>query len=113
MGIWDVGDVEYPGCEILGMWDVEDRVVGHVECWGCGMLDVRDVECSGCEMFEMWDVWDVGCSGCGMFAGMWDVDLQNAEHMDISILTEERVRNVKETSISDHLFQCDCLIDLN
>ena len=29
-------------------------------------------------MFRMWDVEDVGCSGCGMFAGMWDVDLQNA-----------------------------------
>ena len=26
----------------------------------------------------MCDVEDVGCSGCGMFAGMWDVDLQNA-----------------------------------
>ena len=36
------------------------------------MWDVRDVGCSGCGMFGMWDV------GCGMFAGMWDVDLQNA-----------------------------------
>ena len=52
------------------MWDVRD-----VGCSGCGMLgmwDVRDVGCSGCGMFGMWDV------GCGMFAGMWDVDLQNA-----------------------------------
>ena len=51
---------------MLGMWDV-----GDVGCWGCGMFgmwDVRDVGCSGC---GMWDV------GCGMFAGMWDVDLQN------------------------------------
>ena len=38
------------------------------------MWDVRDVGCVGCGMFGMWDV------GCGMFAGMWDVDLQNAEH---------------------------------
>ena len=30
-------------------------------------------------MFGMWDVRDAGCSGCGMFAGMWDVDLQNAQ----------------------------------
>ena len=36
------------------------------------MWDVGDVGCSGCGMFGMWDV------GCGMFAGMWDVDLQNA-----------------------------------
>ena len=38
-----------------------------------GMWDVREVGCSGC---GMWDVRDVGC---GMFAGMWNVDLQNAE----------------------------------
>ena len=36
------------------------------------MWDVRDVGYSGC---GMWDV------GCGMFAGMWDVDLQDA-HTD-------------------------------
>ena len=40
-----------------------------------GMWDVRDMGCLGCEMFGMWDVRDVRC---GMFAGMWDVDLQNA-----------------------------------
>ena len=58
---------------MLGMCDVRD-----VGCWGCGMLgmwDVGDVGCSRCGMFQMWDVRDVGC---GMFAGMWDVDLQNA-----------------------------------
>ena len=44
-----------------------------------GMWDVWDVGCSGCGMLGMWDVRDVGYSGCGMFAGMWDVDLQNAE----------------------------------
>ena len=31
-------------------------------CWGCGMLGM----------------WNVGDVGCGMFAGMWNVDLQNA-----------------------------------
>ena len=58
---------------MLGMCDVRD-----VGCSGCGMFgmwDVGDVGCSGCGMFGMWDVRDVGC---GMFAGMWDVDLQNA-----------------------------------
>ena len=51
------------------MWDV-----GDVGCWGfrmLGMWDVRDVECSRCRMFGIWDV------ECGMFAAMWDVDLQN------------------------------------
>ena len=37
-----------------------------------GVWDVRDVGCWGCGMFGMWGV------GRGMFAGMWDVDLQNA-----------------------------------
>ena len=55
--MWDVGDVGCSGCGMFGMWDV------------------GDVGCSGCGMFGMWDVRDVGC---GMFAGMWDVDLQNA-----------------------------------
>ena len=56
LGMCDVGDVRCSGCGMFGMWDVPD------------------VGCSGCGMFGMWDVWDVGC---GMFAGMWDVDLQN------------------------------------
>ena len=44
------------------------------------MWNVGDVGCWGCGMFEMWDVRDVGClPGCGVFAGMWDVNLQNAE----------------------------------
>ena len=29
-------------------------------------------------MLGMWDVGGVGRSECGMFAGMYDVDLQNA-----------------------------------
>ena len=66
-----------------GMWDVQD-----VGCWGCGMfkmwdvrdVDVQDVGCPGCGMFGKWDV------GCGMFAGMWDVDLQNANKETVSKL---------------------------
>ena len=49
------------------MWDVQD--VGYSECGILGMWDVRDVGCWGCEMLGMWDVPDVGCLGCGM----WDV----------------------------------------
>ena len=56
-GMWDVGDVGCSGCGMFVMWDF-----GDVGCWGCWM-------------FGMWYVRDVGC---GMFAGMWDVDLQNA-----------------------------------
>ena len=57
---------------MLGMWG----------CWGCGILgmwEVRDVECWGCGMFGMWDV------GCRMFAGMWDIDSQNAAIKGTSI----------------------------
>ena len=92
--MWDVWDVGCSGCGMFRMWDV--RYVGclGVGCSGCemfGMWDVQDVGCSGCEMFRMWDVWSVGCLGCGMFgmwdvgcgmfAGMWDVDLQNARSL--------------------------------
>ena len=56
--IWDKQYVGCSGCGMFEMWDVED-----VGCW--------DVGCRGCGMFVMWD------AGCGMFAGMWDVDLQN------------------------------------
>ena len=83
---WDVQNVKYLRCRTFRMWNVWD-----VGCSGCEMFelwDVRDVGCAGCGMFRMWDVWDVGCSGCGMFemwdvrcgmfAGMRDVDLQNA-----------------------------------
>ena len=77
--MWDVRDVGCSGCGMFRMWDVRDvRDVGDVGCAGCGMFgmwDVGDVGCWGCGMLGMWDVWDVGC---GMFAGMWDVDLQNA-----------------------------------
>ena len=55
------------------------------------MWDVRDVGCSGCRMLEMWDVRDVGSSGCGMFAGMWDVDLQNAL---LTRLTKSKMQSV-------------------
>ena len=76
-GMWDVRDVRCSGCAMLGMWHVRD-----VGCSGGGMFgmwDVRDVGCSGCGMFGMWNVRDVGC---GMFAGMWNVDLQNATYIN-------------------------------
>ena len=36
-----------------------------------------------------------------------------AEHMGISNLTEKRVKNMKESAVSDHRLQCDCLISFD
>ena len=36
-----------------------------------------------------------------------------AEHMSISNLTGKRVKNVKESAVSDHLLQCDCATDFD
>ena len=55
--------------------------------WNVGMLRMWDVGCSRCGMFKMWDVRDVRCSGCGMFAGMWDVNLQNVNLFNLSFMT--------------------------
>ena len=41
--------------------------------------------CSGCGMFGIWDV------GCGMFAGIWDVHLQNA-----TLLNTAKLHNVSK-----------------
>lgn len=46
--------------------------MGFLKCGTFETWDVWDVECSRCGVFEMWNV------GCGVFAEMWDVDLQNA-----------------------------------
>ena len=72
--VWNVRDVGCSGCGMFGIWDVGD-------------VGLQDVGCSGCGMLGMWDVRDVGCGiwdvcrdlGYGMFAGMWDIDLQNAK----------------------------------
>ena len=36
-----------------------------------------------------------------------------AEHMGISNLTDKRVKNMKESAVSDHLLQCDCTTDFD
>ena len=36
-----------------------------------------------------------------------------AEHMGISHLTKKRLKNVKQSAISDHLLTCDCNINFN
>ena len=71
--MWNVGDIVCWGCVMFRMWDV-----GDVGCLGSGMFGMWDVGCWGCGMFVMWVVRDVGCE---MFAGMWDVDLQNAYYL--------------------------------
>ena len=109
--MWDIPDVGCSGCGMFGMWDVRD--VGCSGCGMCRMWDVQDVGCAGCGTFGMWDVRDVGCSRCGMFgmwdvgcfAGMWDVNLQNAQiaqylisrgsqTMKFGHLIEHNMRNV-------------------
>ena len=42
----------------------------------------------------MCDVGDVGCWRCGMFAAMWDVDLQNAVSWGCGMLGMWDVRDV-------------------
>ena len=36
-----------------------------------------------------------------------------AEHIGISNLTEKRVRNMKESAVSNHRLQCDCFISFD
>ena len=36
-----------------------------------------------------------------------------AEHMGISSLTEKQVKNMKDSTVSDHHLQCDCVISLD
>ena len=38
---------------------------------------------------------------------------KSAEHMGISNLTGKRVKNVKESAVSDLLLQCDCTINFD
>ena len=40
-------------------------------------------------------------------------DITRAADMGISNLTEKRVKNVKESAVSDHLLQCDCSINFD
>ena len=71
----DVGDVGCSGRGMFGMWDVGDVGSSGSGMFGYGMFGmwgVRGTGCSGCGIFGIWDV------ECGMFAGMWNVDLQNA-----------------------------------
>ena len=117
-GMWDVADVGCWRCGMFGMWDVLD-----VGCSGCGIFgiwDVRDVGCSGCGMFGMWDVQDVGCSrcrmfgmwdvGCGMFAGMWDVDLQNALNKWLTVEINVSIHdNTQEYSELSQTYKMECL----
>ena len=102
-GMWNVWDVGCWGCGMFGMWDVRDVGCSGYAMFGMlGMCDVRDVGCSGCAMFRTWDV------GCGMFAGMWDVDLQNAvmklmrDDEAIILMRDEAVFITLKTSL-DHL----------
>ena len=56
------------------------------------------------------------CSSCNAtYYGKtyWHFFTRAAEHMGISNLTSKRVKNVKESAVSDHLLQCNCAIDFD
>ena len=36
-----------------------------------------------------------------------------AEHMGVSNLTGKRLKNIKDSAVSDHLLQCNCTIDFD
>ena len=36
-----------------------------------------------------------------------------AEHMGTSNLTKKRIKNIKESAVSDHRLQCDCVISFD
>ena len=62
-----------------------------------------------------------GCKKCATPCYICVIDIdpyrhffpRAAEHMGISNLTGKRVKNVKESAISDHLLQCDCTTDFD
>ena len=35
------------------------------------------------------------------------------EHMGVSNLTGKRLKNIKDSAVSDHLLQCNCAIDFD
>ena len=39
--------------------------------------------------------------------------IRAAEHMGISHLTNKRLKNVKQSAVSDHVLNCDCNINFN
>ena len=39
--------------------------------------------------------------------------IRAAEHMGISHLTNKRLKNIKQSAISDHVLTCDCKINFN
>ena len=61
--MWDVRDVGYSRCGMLGMLNVHDA-----GCLGFGMFLTWDIQ--KCGMFGMWVVWNLGYSVYGMFM-MW------------------------------------------
>ena len=61
-------------------------------------------------------VYRYSCSSCN--ATYYDKTYRHfftraAKHMGISNLTSKRVKNVKESAVSDYLLQCNCAIDFD
>ena len=47
------------------------------------------------------------------FSKLYRFYARAAEHMRISNLTGKRLKNVKQSAISDHLLQCNCTINFD
>ena len=47
------------------------------------------------------------------FSKLYRFYARAAEHMGISNLTGKRLKNVKQSAISDHLLQCNCMINFD
>ena len=92
----------------------------------CHLKIVLQSPCKLCTLFRFKDTLDkkirsdlvyrYSCSSCNAtYYGKTyrHVFTRAAEHMGISNLTGKRVKNVKESAVSDHLLQCDCAIDFD
>ena len=92
----------------------------------CSLKVVFQSPCKLCSLFHFKDTLDkkirsdlvyrYTCSNCNVtYYGKTYQHFftRAAEHMGISNLTEKRVKNVKQSAVSDHLLQCDCSINFD
>ena len=92
----------------------------------CSLKVVFQSPCNLCSLFHFKDTLDkkirsdlvyrYTCSNCNVtYYGKTyrHFFTRAAEHMGISNLTEKRVKNVKQSAVSDHLLQCDCSINFD
>ena len=92
----------------------------------CSLKVVFQSPCKLCSLFQFKEILDkkirsdlvyrYTCSNCNVpYYGKTyrHFFTRAAEHMGISNLTEKRVKNVKQSAVSDHQLQCDCSINFD